>query len=606
MNLETPMKEMLEELRENVSKMINESPGHLVVVNLLSGIAREDKFDIEYLIQSEKETVVFCLEALKILTKMKEPSITFGVVTSESLMWENDKSIRNPNVPMAATIFGLARTTMLEQSSVRVLCADINPQLTPAECRKVLQFFCKDTRENEMLVRPNVSLFPRVERLETLENIRNDEYSQISSGSFPPFDSQHMYLSYSPVKQRFSVKVGPVLPPLSSNELEIKLSYISSFSSDISPLLENIKVQNAASQLKFAIGNVSRAGGTVNERFIPGREVMACFKSTTIPTSIRLNADQCFLLPDAMAAHHIAMLLPPMANSYSILIENGFRWIQSHRIVVVFGNNGQGLSLSMVLLATALKLEITCVGNFPTKIMKMLNVKSLSYYEITKHIHHPKHVFDFIFCPTAIGDVIMLAVANMLKPMGRFVLFDCSNGNDFISVPIPKTRPSVYLNAVEAPYLHPDNLHDTLRKCVKLLKAPELVSTVIELPQNVMALSNVVYGSDYLTAGLQALELISVYDDVNQGKIMVQRPALDIFGMKKNVSYLVVGGHGGFGLETLKWLIRRGAAFVIACGRSKIKASTKEVCFTLNHSALYSTAENVSNKHFSFFYDRNI
>ena len=582
-NLATDTKEILNEVREKVALIANENEGHLIVINLLPGIARKDKSDIEYLIQSETETVVFCLEVLKMLSKMNKQNITFGVVIAKSLMWENDKSIQNPNFPVAATIFGLARTVMLEQSSMHVLCADINPQLTYAECCKVLQFFCKNNRENEMLVRPNGCLLPRLERLEYFEDIGNEEDSQISPTSVRPFNSQSKYLSCSPVKRRFSVKVDPVLLPPSSNELEMKVSYISSFSSDISPLLENVKIKNASSLLKFTIGNVLRAGGTVNERFTPGRKVMACFKSTTVSTSIRLKADQCFILPDAMAAHHIAALLPPMVNSYSILMENGSRLIHSQSILVVFGNKGQGLSLSMVLLATALSLDITCVGNFPTKIIKTLNVKTLSYHEITQYIHYPKPVFDFIFCPTAIVDVMLLAVAKMMKPMGCFVLLDCSNGSDIISAPIPKTCLCVHLNAIEAPYLQLDNIHATWRECVKLLEASGLLSTVLELPQHVIMLSDVVCGSEYYTIGLQTLELTSIDDDVIQGKIMVERPALDIFGMKKNLSYLVVGGHRGFGLETLKWLIRRGAAFVVACGRSTLTALTQEVCFTLNH-----------------------
>ena len=564
------------EIQENVNTIIDENQGHLIVVNLLPVFA-ENKSDVEYVIQSEKETVVRCLEVLKALCKMKMRKATFGVVTTNSLTWKSD-NVQNSNQPIAATIFGLARTAMLEQSSVRMMCADINPQLTPTEYSKVLQFFCSEDGDNEILVRNNNYLSPRIKQFESMRDSEDEGCLKIFSTASSESSSRSKYVSYSPVTQRFSIKLDTLVPPLSLDEVEMKVSYISSFSSDTAPLLDNIKTKNATPLLKFAIGHVSRVGGKAKEVFTPGSNVMACFKSITIPTSLRLNADQVALLPSTMAAHHIATLLPPLVNSYHILMENGFNLGTSHdSILVVLGNKGLGLSLSMVLLANALNLNVHCAGNLPAKIKDTLNVKKWSYQEITKHIHHPKPVFDFVFSPTAIGDVMMSAVSKMLKPKACFVILDCSNRDELMSVPIAKTCVCVRLNAVEASYVQLDNVHATWKHCVTLLKTSGIFSAVSALPQSIIPATNILSGAEYSSTGLQALELISIDEDVNRGRIMFHGPALDISGMKQKVSYLVVGGHRGFGLETIKWLIRRRAKFVIACGRSTLTASAKKV-----------------------------
>ena len=569
--------DVLTTVKDSICIRSKEFSNPLVVAILFPTLTNREKSQAEDLIKCQKQTVVFCLEILKLLSKMNMQQTTLGVVTRNTVMWQVDDGFSDANYPIAAAITGLARTARLEQSSVKVICADIGTRITQAECSKVLQCFSKGILNTELLIRNDKYFCPRLERLTPEETIEGEKYLQAS----PSFTYLSKYLSFSPVTQRFDVKLHPSLPPPKSNEVEVKVSFISSFSSEISPLLENIKMVNAVSTPKFVIGNVSRAGEVAKKTFVPGSQIMVCCESVRIQSSFCSSADQVVRLSDTMSASQIATKLPTFVNGFQILKKTISISPKAQNVLVVFGKSGYGLSLSITVLAKALNLNVHCAGSLHKETMESLSVKRWSYQEVVQYVHQSKPLFDSIYCPSSIGDTVMLAVSKLLKPEACFVLLDCSSQAEYLSVPVPTTSSCVRLNAVQAPYLQVKEINVLWKECMDLLTSSNLLSTVLVLPCRIIPVADVVEGIAYPSTGFQTLELGLIDNDITEGKVMIRRPSLDSFGMKENVCYLVIGGARGFGLETLKWLIRRGAKYVIACGRSKLTDTTVEVCYTL-------------------------
>ena len=569
--LTTSAKEM-EEIRDEIIMINKTNPGPLIVVNLLPGVAREDKAEVDYIVQCQKDTVFFCLEILKLLSKLNIHKTTLGVVIEKSMLMANDKA-ETLNFPIATAIIGLARTAALEQSSVNVLYADIDLELTQSQYSTVLQFFCKRNSGTELLVRKNGCFLPKLERVQLTHD--SNEEMVVSAAALLPSKHQPKYLSYSPSRERFALKLDATLLPPGKNDVEMNVSYVSSFSSDITPLLENLKKKKGTSFLKFAVGKVSSAGDAAKETFTHDTQIMACFDGIMVQTSMTFEADQVFVVPSTITAPQVSTLLPPLVNSYHILKKTVFNLPEDQNVLILLGNEEIDLSVFLIILAKALKLNVAFCGSFRIELMEKFNIKKWSYHEVLPFINNPKPLFDFVFCPTNVSDVIMLAVSKMLKPDGQFIILDCSNGNDPTSVPVPKTCSCMRLNALEVKYINPKNVHVEWEKCVEILETSGLFSLVLALPCSVIRISDTVQGAEYSQVGFQALKL----NQTDEGSITLQRPSLDIFGMRRNVCYLVIGGAGGFGFETVKWLIRRGAKFVIVCGRSTATVATDEVSF---------------------------
>ena len=337
----------------------------------------------------------------------------------------------------------------------------------------------------------------------------------------------------------------------------------------------------------------------INARFHPGDRV-ACIASGSIGSYARCNALTAVKLPPSVSFHAAAALPIIFCTAYYALVD--IANLQEKESVLIHSATG-GLGQALVQLALMLGAEIyATVG---TEAKKNLLVQ--------KYGLRPDHVFSSRTSAFVQGielatsgrgvDVVVNSLSGeRLKnswectaPFGRFVEVGKRDVENFQSLPMSKFSLNTSFSSVDLLFV----------KEHKPVLAGKLLETVfslfmqgkIQLPADlrVYNATRVEEAFRFMQSGKATGKAIFEFSPTDKaqvsppphsrlhhGRILI-RPCQIIPSLEPNytfdspASYVIAGGLGGLGRSAAKWLVDRGARYLILLSRSKPTAYSPAV-----------------------------
>lgn len=457
-----------------------------------------------------------------------------------------------------AAVWAFARTLSNEVPTLDVRLLDLAPTLpVDVAARRLKDAILADTNETEIILDHSATRVVRFERLE----LTGDDGSAADTRALQLKKSESAGLdrmSWSTVERR----------PPEHDEIEIAVDAAGLNFRDVmwslSILPEEILEDGYAGAtlgLECA-GRVVRIGSGV-ERFQIGDRVMA-FAKSALATHVTVGAHLAASVPEGLASEAAAAVPVAFLTAFYGLIRCA-RLAANEWVLIHGAAGGVGLAALQIARWRGARVIATAGSAERRDLLLTLGAEHVFDSRSTAFVAGIRSVTESgvdVVLNSLSGEAMERSIA-VLKPFGRFVELGKRDyvANTHIGLK-PFRRNLAYFGV---------DLDQLMLKSDVEAKAlfEELMGLFAEgamspLPYRVFAARDVV----------EAFRLMQRSGHI--GKIVISPPALpdspeeDIppFLVAADRTHLVSGGLGGFGLETARWLVERGARHLVLIGRS--------------------------------------
>ena len=373
-----------------------------------------------------------------------------------------------------------------------------------------------------------------------------------------------------------SLKLLPIIrQQLNPDEIEIRV-HVSGLS--FRDVLNAVGMRDDTDPLgSECAGEIVSIGKNVEE-FNVGDEVLALAAGSLrefviTPSKFVMHKPPSMSFEDA-AALPSAFLTAYYALYHSAKIKRGDR-------VLIHAATG-GVGLAAVQLAQRAGAEIFATAGSPEKraflrsmgINHVMDSRSLDFAEEIMAVTNGRGV-DVVLNSLA-GDFIPKSLS-VLQSQGRFLEIGKTNVWDRSQV--AQVRPEASYHIVDIARIcreTPGLVHSILRGIMASIKAGEISS----LPRKVFSIREATSAFRYMARAKHIGKIVLSWIDIDriqEGRLESKDTDGTNFGVSvfdSNGTYLITGGLGGLGLTVAKWMVERGANFLVLLGRSAPTDST--------------------------------
>ena len=307
-------------------------------------------------------------------------------------------------------------------------------------------------------------------------------------------------------------------------------------------------------------GEILRVG--IDVRHLRPGDRVAAFAAAAFATHVTVSANQVAKLPPAISYESGATIPVAFATAYYSLVTQAK--LKSREWVLIHGGaGGVGLAAIQIALARNARVIATAGSDAKRSLLKSLGVHHVLDSRSTSFVEDIRTVtgngVDVVLNSLA-GEAMERSI-NCLREFGRFVEL---GKRDYVSnthIGLRPFRNNITYFGVDLAALMANKKNIARKLYMEIMK--QLESGVLTpLPYSLFRACDLD----------EAFQLMQHSGHI--GKIVVQPPPAESikqpympFTVSSVNTHVITGGFGGFGLETAKWLVGRGARYLVLVGR---------------------------------------
>ena len=307
-------------------------------------------------------------------------------------------------------------------------------------------------------------------------------------------------------------------------------------------------------------GRIARVGAGV-ENLKVGDHVMA-FAASSFATHVTVQSTQAVKLPEKMALEAAATIPVAFFTAYYSLVTQAK--LARREWVLIHGGAG-AVGMAAIQIAQSRGARVIATAGSPAKrdLLRSLGVAHVLDSRSTTFVDDVRKItgggVDVVLNSLA-GEAMERSIA-CLRPFGRFVELGKRDYVTNTHIGLRPFRKNLSYFGVDVDQVIGARRVQGDRIFAKIVQQFEK-GVFVPLPYSVFDADNVA----------EAFHLMQQSSHI--GKIVVRppskglaRPARNAFEVAADKTHIVTGAFGGFGLETAKWLVEKGARYLVMIGR---------------------------------------
>ena len=538
----------------------------LTIVNLwpLEVSLLPDEFEFIEQIQG----LAFCSSAflLKMLSQKHEIRTRLFLVTERTQMMHvhDTGSGKAMNIPWSSTVWGLKRSAVLEDATMRVTMVDLSNKDDQGEAESLVNEILSDNIEDELIFQGGKRFINRI-----LRSRKHQWWSKRTTEK-----DCSLYLSTIPSTRTLCLREqGFSLPR--PTEVTIDASQCWSLSKSLCAL-------TISEGCVFISGKVAHLPENSENGFKIGDQVCGVIPSGRVARFISVNEKNVFLKPASLTLEH-ASCIPACLAIALYAIKTAASGAEHQKLLILQANSHPGPAA--VALARAMGHRITCtipntckmelasllvkLGASDVKRQPLLNSDSEDQFDaiILFSSPFPNSFKKSVHSLKKGGRIIVLS-----SQLDGEVVFSSKNHVEYVRADTwdilksPSSFEKLALKGLDT-LERKGGLEELLDIPLESADLLSSIRTVNSLKDRATSGRNEVNQSSDISLAIQSLATLSKEGALQDIPVLLQ--GLDGCGLRKNRTYLVAGGTRGFGLEVACWMAENGAQTIALIGRSK-------------------------------------
>lgn len=523
--------------QEDIRKLFNCIADRKIdTVVYLWGLDIQDKFDADnYGYATGMTDIIDLTHIVQTMNKIiPNQDCKFCIGLCRAQLVGEDMLCRNPG---QNALIGFARVLGLEYANYHVKVVDLNSFIPSGAAVNLLEELLESDIETEIAYRNNIRYVARLTRYE-LENQKSIAENNIS----------YVYQSelglYSETTRRLPEK----------NEVEIAV--YTCYPINLSDVIKNPSQEKL---LSYCCGVVTRIGQAVTDLSVNQR-VVVLRPQENIRSFITVHEDAVIKAPEGISFHEAATL-PEWIIAYDVLFSKG----NLHEGETVLVHQGIGRTQVAVVLLAKWKGAVVFATHSEQAGRELLSELGADYVLDSRNFEFIDKV-QHITCGKGVNITISSAGLLMKKSIelvsrgGKYICFD--NGSDVSEqIPLRVFAKGIQLYLIDIETLCFDDSKE-IEYILRHIKDTGLLADKIEIkPLSITKIEALLKAQ--AKGEINWTAVVDVY-----GEPVPLSTRLTYNLIKNNAAYIVTGGWGGLGIETLRWLAEHDARNIIVLSRN--------------------------------------
>jgi phthiocerol/phenolphthiocerol synthesis type-I polyketide synthase C len=461
--------------------------------------------------------------------------------------------------PEQASLWGLGRVIANEYPALSLRLIDVDP-VGGHQPLQLAQTLIDDDGEEEVLLASHGRYVPRmlpVQREEERGGARS-EPSPAKLAFDMPGSLRNLEWFALPVREpgRGEVEIEPIATGLNFRDVMYAMGLLSD---------EAVETGFAGTTVGMELsGRIVRVGADV-EGWAPGDPVVG-FAPASFATRVTTRATAIARKPDALSFEEAATIPTTFFTAYYALCELA-RLRRGERVLVHGGAGGVGIAAIQIARHLGAEVFVTAGSDEKREFVRLLGAdyvfdsRSLAFADEILARTNGEGV-DIVLNSLA-GEAMVRSIAS-LRPFGRFLELGKRDFYENRQIGLRPLRNNISYFGIDA-----DQLMGAL---------PELTSRLFEDVMTLFA-SGVLHPLPYRAfPAARAEEAFRYMQQARQiGKVLITYPSgtpaptrgfvQPTLQLDPQAAYLIVGGAGGLGFATARWMIARGARHLMLASR---------------------------------------
>jgi acyl transferase domain-containing protein/acyl carrier protein len=472
-----------------------------------------------------------------------------------------------------AYLVGLARTTLSELPHVRCTLIDLDPFASAEEIQALYEEILSDNQESDIALRGEARHVHRLTPISRMKREQEEKKQELLSveeagdftlriGSLGRFES----LYYEQIQRRTP---GP-------GEIELRMHAAALNFKDILKtlgMLPEAALESTFHQTSLGMegtAEIVAVGKGVTDYKI-GDMLVGGFRDS-FSMYITVAVKDLFAVPASplMSITDSASIPTIFLTAYYAL--NDVAHLKKGETVLIHAAAG-GVGLAAIQVAQWLGATvIATVGSEEKRdylrsigVEHIFNSRTLDFSDGIKKVTNGKGVNVVL---NSLSKETIIKSLEVMAPLGRFVEIGKRDIVQNIRMPMLAFNRNLSYTAIDLDRFmgeSPEVLDGLFDKVWALFHSRDLKPT----PVKVYPAAKIADAFKYMAQSKQIGKIVVDFDDLDGVEVVPQRAAGTL--LKPDVTYLITGGLGGFGLEIAKWMVQEGARHLALVGRSGAK-----------------------------------
>ena len=429
--------------------------------------------------------------------------------------------------------------------------ADLPPDVAIAEIQRVL---ASGTSETELHIGEQATRAVRVLPLRHASTVQTEP--QRGAANLHRRGSSGQRLAWEPLERRppreDEVEIEVEAAGLNFRDLMFSLGFLPE------DMIEN-GFSGASLGLEFA-GKVLHVGARVNNLQV-GDGVLG-FAGSAFATHLTVKAEQAFKLPANLSSEAAATIPVAFFTAYYSLITQA-RLSRREWVLIHGGAGGVGLAAIQIAQSRGARLIASAGSAAKRDLLRALGVRHVVDSRSTTFVDDVRRItgqgVDVVLNSLA-GEAMERSIS-CLRPFGRFVELGKRDYVGNTHVGLRPFRQNLSYFGVDVDQVMNGRAVLGARTFAGIMKQFEK-GTLVPLPYSVFDVPNVSEAFHVMQKSVHIGKIV-VRPNVNGGA----RPRNKPFQVNAAGTHIITGAFGGFGMETAKWLVEKGARHIVMLGR---------------------------------------
>ena len=522
----------------------------------------------EYEFIEQMQGLAFCSSVflLKLLSETRDTRPRLFLVTERTqMMHVHDTGLpKAVNIPWSSTAWGLKRSAVLEDATMKVTMVDLSNKDDQQEAESLVNEILCDNTEDELVFQGGKRFINRILRSRKHQwSLKRTTEKECS-----------LYLSTIPLTRTLCLREqGFSLPQ--PTQVTIEASHCWSLSKSLSALTKS-------DGCVFISGKVAYLPENSENGFKTGDQVCGVIPSGRVARFITINEKNVFLKPSSLTLEH-ASCIPACLAIASYAIETAASGEESQKLLILQANSHPGPAA--VALGKAMGHRITCTIPNICKIDSANLLVKLGACDVRRQSlqkDDSEDQFDAIILFSSPLPNSFKKSVRSLKKGGRIivlsshldgeVVFSSNRHVEYVRTDIwdilqsPSAFEKLALQSLDI-LERKGGIGELLSISLESADLLSSIRAVNSLKDRATSGANELTQSSDMSLSIQTLETLSKEGALQDIPVLLQ--GLDDCGLRENRTYLVAGGTRGFGLEVASWMAENGAKTIALISRSK-------------------------------------
>ena len=510
---------------------------------------------------------VFLVKLL--LEKSFHESRLFLVTERTQFLNASGQSMKMKCFPWSSTVWGLRRTAVLEESSVKITAVDLQSKGDMHEVDFLIDEILGDSIEGEVAFRDGKRFMNRIVRSKLSPE-------QPTANRTDSKKRNLFYLSSNHSSGVLCLRESTNLKP-SHSEVTIKVLYCWIPSETLTDVVK-------PNGCVFVLGKVIDLPGKSEHTFQMGDEVCGVISSGRVSSTVTIQENNLFVKPASLSEEQ-ATCIPASLAIASHALQKVAPGEQKQKLLIHEANRGPGIAA--VVLARTLGHKVFCTipdtSNTDTKsTLLQLGAERVARQSFSGLDDNFGHSFDAVLFFHQPSPNALQNSTRSLKRGGHVIILSSEFNGDVVLT--AKANVRYERDEVGVIFRSPQAYRKLSLESLELLKGKGILEKLlgIQLVSTDLATAVEAANASLTNKGapkhqMEAFPSISfsiysfTFSEKDSGfhNLPVLARGVDASGLRENRTYLVAGGMRGFGFEVARWMIKNGAKFIGLISRSK-------------------------------------